>query len=96
MLTNGRFGPNLVAYCQQTLTSPWICSPKSQLPHIPLAACTCLQEVLPAMKLVKYYAWERFFEDKIATIRNSERRLMIWNCAIKVINVSDISTTTHG
>jgi len=48
------------------------------------------------MKLVKYYAWERFFEDKIATIRNSERRLMIWNCAIKVINVSDISTTTHG
>ena len=40
------------------------------------------------MKLVKYYAWERFFEDKVAEFRSQERRLMIWNCVIKVINVS--------
>ena len=40
------------------------------------------------MKLVKYYAWERFFEDKVAEIRSRERRLMIWNCVIKVVNVS--------
>ena len=49
-----------------------------------------LQEVLPAMKLVKYYAWERFFEDKVAQIRSCERRLMIWNCVIKVVNVRKI------
>jgi hypothetical protein len=24
-----------------------------------------IQELLPAMKLIKYYAWERFFESKI-------------------------------
>jgi hypothetical protein len=24
-----------------------------------------LQEILPAMKLVKYYAWERFFEKRV-------------------------------
>lgn len=25
-----------------------------------------LQEILPAMKLVKYYAWERFFEKHVS------------------------------
>jgi hypothetical protein len=28
-------------------------------------ALALLQELLPAMKLVKYYAWERFFEDQV-------------------------------
>ena len=28
-------------------------------------ASIAMQELLPAMKLVKYYAWERFFEDEV-------------------------------
>lgn len=27
-----------------------------------------IQEILPAMKLVKYYAWERFFEKHVSTV----------------------------
>ena len=29
---------------------------------------TVFQELLPAMKLVKYYAWERFFEKEVADV----------------------------
>jgi ATP-binding cassette, subfamily C (CFTR/MRP), member 1 len=30
-----------------------------------------IQELLPAMKLVKYYAWERFFEAKVNHVRDT-------------------------
>ena len=29
---------------------------------------TIFQELLPAMKLVKYYAWEQFFEKEVADV----------------------------
>ncbi len=29
------------------------------------------QELLPAMKLVKYYAWEQFFEQSISEVRRA-------------------------
>ena len=35
-----------------------------------------MQEVLPAIKLVKYYAWERFFEDEISKVRSR------WDAAV--------------
>jgi ABC-type multidrug transport system fused ATPase/permease subunit len=47
-----------------------------------------VQEVLPAMKLVKYYAWERFFEKHISDTRAKEKRLMFWNVVVKVINIT--------
>ncbi|KAG2424609.1 hypothetical protein HXX76_014334 [Chlamydomonas incerta] len=47
-----------------------------------------LQEVLPAIKLVKYYAWESFFEKQISEVRQKEMRLAFWNAAMKVINVA--------
>ncbi|GAB4815837.1 hypothetical protein N2152v2_002883 [Parachlorella kessleri] len=47
-----------------------------------------IQELLPAMKLVKYYAWERFFEDEVSEVRKRERRLMFWNAVIKTVNVT--------
>lgn len=50
-----------------------------------------MQEVLPAMKLVKYYAWERFFEDTISNARGREMRLLIWNAVVKTINISLVS-----
>jgi ATP-binding cassette, subfamily C (CFTR/MRP), member 1 len=40
------------------------------------------------MKLVKYYCWERFFEDKINEIRKREEKLMFKMAVIKVINVA--------
>ncbi|PNH10694.1 Multidrug resistance-associated protein 1 [Tetrabaena socialis] len=47
-----------------------------------------LQEVLPAIKLVKYYAWEQFFENEISKVRAQEQRLNYWNSVMKVINVA--------
>jgi hypothetical protein len=41
------------------------------------------------MKLVKYYAWERFFEKEISDARAKEKHLMFWNAVIKTINVGD-------
>lgn len=41
--------------------------PMGSAPHPPVPApVTTLQEILPAMKLVKYYAWERFFEEHVS------------------------------
>lgn len=40
------------------------------------------------MKLVKYYCWERFFEDKVNEIRKREEKLMFKVAVIKVINVA--------
>ncbi|GLC60118.1 hypothetical protein PLESTB_001575900 [Pleodorina starrii] len=47
-----------------------------------------LQEVLPAIKLVKYYAWEAFFEERISEIRRKELRLSFWNATMKVVNIA--------
>lgn len=53
---------------------------------------TIAHEVLPAMKLVKYYGWERFFEDRILTIRGLERRLLGISAALKGINICLVFT----
>ncbi|GLI68304.1 hypothetical protein VaNZ11_012665 [Volvox africanus] len=55
--------------------------------HVALRS-SILQEVLPAIKLVKYYAWEQFFENEISKIRREELRLSFWNALMKVINVA--------
>ncbi|GIL86269.1 hypothetical protein Vretimale_13733 [Volvox reticuliferus] len=55
--------------------------------HVALRS-SILQEVLPAIKLVKYYAWEQFFENEISKIRREELRLSFWNAMMKVINVA--------
>ncbi len=47
-----------------------------------------LQEVLPAIKLVKYYAWEQFFEDEVAKVRKEELHCIFWMAVYKVINVA--------
>lgn len=60
-----------------------------------LAICraSILQEILPAMKLVKYYAWEQFLEQKIAGIRKSETALNAANIFFKTINICLVFTT---
>jgi hypothetical protein len=40
---------------------------KGNSPNIQ-ARSAIFQELLPAMKLVKYYAWEQFFEKEVATV----------------------------
>jgi hypothetical protein len=40
------------------------------------------------MKLVKYYAWERYFEDEATAARKRELKLIIRNAMIKTINVT--------
>ncbi|KIZ01660.1 ABC transporter, multidrug resistance associated protein [Monoraphidium neglectum] len=52
------------------------------------ARYSIIQELLPAMKLVKYYGWERFFEGEISDARSREMRLLIRNAIIKTINVT--------
>ncbi|KAG2500538.1 hypothetical protein HYH03_001315 [Edaphochlamys debaryana] len=47
-----------------------------------------MQEVLPAIKLVKYYAWEQYFENEITKVRKEELRLSFWNAFMKVINIA--------
>jgi len=47
-----------------------------------------MQEILPAMKLVKYYVWETFFEKKIHEVRAREMSLATKNAIIKTINVA--------
>nr|AXF41555.1 HLA3 protein [Chlorella sp. ArM0029B] len=47
-----------------------------------------VQELLPSMKLVKYYAWERFFEQHISDVRAREKKLMFRNAVIKTINIT--------
>lgn len=56
-------------------------------PHV-TERWSIIQEVLPAMKLVKYYAWERYFEKHIADVRAEEKRMQFWNAVVKTINVT--------
>ena len=57
--------------------------------HSHLNACSgsITQEILPAMKLVKYYGWESFFETKIMGIRKKEQVLAAYNNVLKTINI---------
>ncbi|GBF87685.1 hypothetical protein Rsub_00396 [Raphidocelis subcapitata] len=52
------------------------------------ARYSIIQELLPAMKLVKYYAWERFFEQEVTEARQRELKLIVRNAIIKTINVT--------
>jgi len=52
-----------------------------------------IQELLPAMKLVKYYAWEAFFEKNISEIRRREMRVHFRNAIIKTINLAMVFAT---
>lgn len=45
------------------------------------------------MKLVKYYAWEDFLEEKIANIRKHETKLAATNIFFKTINICLVFTT---
>jgi ATP-binding cassette, subfamily C (CFTR/MRP), member 1 len=52
-----------------------------------------IQELLPAMKLVKYYAWEQYFERQIAAIRKREMRCQARSSVIKTINAAMVFGT---
>jgi hypothetical protein len=51
---------------------------------------TIFQELLPAMKLVKYYAWERFFEKEVSDVSGlpavcffgGAGVVCLWGCAL--------------
>lgn len=52
-----------------------------------------IQELLPAMKLVKFYAWELFFEKEVNAIRAREMKLHFKNAVIKTINMAMVFGT---
>jgi ABC-type multidrug transport system fused ATPase/permease subunit len=52
-----------------------------------------IQELLPAMKLVKYYAWEQYFERQIADIRKREMKCQARSAVIKTINTAMVFGT---
>jgi ATP-binding cassette subfamily C (CFTR/MRP) protein 1 len=51
------------------------------------------QEVLPAMKLVKYYCWEKFFEKELSDMRASEQP-MLWKMIVTSANAISLVFTT--
>ncbi|KAJ9527211.1 hypothetical protein QJQ45_025467 [Haematococcus lacustris] len=51
------------------------------------------QELLPAMKLVKYYAWERYFEKTVSDIRKRELAIQFRVALIKTIQVMMVFST---
>ncbi|KAG1674667.1 hypothetical protein FOA52_007191 [Chlamydomonas sp. UWO 241] len=57
------------------------------------ARSAIFQELLPAMKLVKYYAWEQFFEKEVATIRTEERKHHWWVALIKTVQITMVFGT---
>ncbi len=44
--------------------------------------------MLPAIKLVKYYAWESYFESEVDLVRKEELKLAFWNAVMKVVNIA--------
>jgi ATP-binding cassette, subfamily C (CFTR/MRP), member 1 len=46
-----------------------------------------MNEILNAIKLVKFYAWEQFFSDYIAEVREQELKLMRHGAVIKSVNL---------
>jgi ATP-binding cassette, subfamily C (CFTR/MRP), member 1 len=62
--------------------------------HVCVSRCraTVVSEVLPAMKLVKFYCWERFFEERIMQIRRLEQRLLSKGAALKGLNICLVFT----
>ncbi|KAG1659734.1 hypothetical protein FOA52_006004 [Chlamydomonas sp. UWO 241] len=57
------------------------------------ARSAIFQELLPAMKLVKYYAWEQFFEKEVAGIRTEERKHHWWVALIKTVQITMVFGT---
>ena len=53
---------------------------------------TIAQEVLPAMKLIKFYGWEGFIEQRILDIRRLEERLLAKGAALKGLNICLVFT----
>jgi ATP-binding cassette, subfamily C (CFTR/MRP), member 1 len=51
------------------------------------------QEVLPSMKLVKYYCWERFFVDELSRIRKQEIPTQWKLLYIRATNIAIVFTT---
>ncbi|KAG1659736.1 hypothetical protein FOA52_006006 [Chlamydomonas sp. UWO 241] len=60
------------------------------------ARSAIFQELLPAMKLVKYYAWEKYFEEEVATIRAKERKHHWWVALIKTVQITMVLGTPPG
>lgn len=52
-----------------------------------------MSEVLLAIKLVKFYAWERSFADQVSKIRKKELHLMEKNAIIKSVNLMIVFAT---
>ena len=44
--------------------------------------------MLPAIKLVKYYAWEQFFVNEINKVRSRENKINFWNAVVKTVNTA--------
>lgn len=44
------------------------------------------------MKLVKYYGWERFFEERILNLRKLEQRCLRRGAALKGLNICLVFT----
>lgn len=53
---------------------------------------TITHEVLPSMKLIKYYAWESFMEARIQGMRNLEQRLLAKSAMLKGVNICLVFT----
>ena len=53
---------------------------------------TITHEVLPAMKLIKYYGWEAFMEEKIAALRRREEALLAKSAVLKGLNICLVFT----
>ncbi|KAG1658983.1 hypothetical protein FOA52_008685 [Chlamydomonas sp. UWO 241] len=60
------------------------------------ARSAIFQELLPAMKLVKYYGWEKFFEKEVATVRAKERKHHWWVALIKTVQITMVLGTPPG
>lgn len=59
----------------------------AQFPQtLPPRSPSPLTSLLPPCR---YYAWERYFEEHISSVRAQEMRGMFWNVVIRVINISE-------
>lgn len=52
-----------------------------------------VKEILPAMKLVKFYAWESYFEKLIGEVRAREMKNYVKVAIVKIVNVAMVFGT---